>query len=76
MLSPQRIALNVKKQKHAWKILLTSLDNSTPPSNYLGTKESPCEGETRRKKGVPYIPFLSESECALSMRGLAQLDEK
>jgi hypothetical protein len=41
----------------------------------LGRKESQCEGETRKKK--EYTPFLPESNCALSMRGLAQLvDEK
>jgi hypothetical protein len=54
---------------------LTSWDNSTPSSILLGRKESQCEGETKRKK--EYTPFLSESKCALSMRGLAQLaDEK
>ncbi len=37
----------------------------------MAEKKNKCEGETRRKKKC--TPFLPESKCALSMRGLAQL---
>ncbi len=51
--------------------MLTSRVNSTPPCIKLGRKEASVKEKHGEKK--EYTPFLPESKCALSMRGLAQL---